>query len=258
MPADRGTRRRILVLGGTGEANALAARLQTHIPNVDIILSLAGRTRHPVVPSGDRILLRTGGFGGVEGLSAYLAGEPFAALVDATHPFAVQIAANAAAAAARTGTRAIKLSRPPWTILPGDRWTMVADEPEAAAALPDGARPFIALGSQHLAAFEHRRDLKPVLRMIEPAAVSRPPAAEIVRAGPGRCASDEARLFRERTITHLVCRNAGGPASYPKIEAARTLGLEVVMIERPATAGPIRVVPDVEAAMAWISRCMIA
>jgi precorrin-6A/cobalt-precorrin-6A reductase len=140
--------RRILILGGTGEARALAARLA---PRHAVTLSLAGRTR---APAPQPVPTRTGGFGGPEGLARYLEAEGIDTLIDATHPFARQISLNARAAAALAGTRLLALSRPPWTPVPGDRWTPVPDMAAAARALGETpARVFLAIGRQEASAF---------------------------------------------------------------------------------------------------------
>lgn len=241
----------ILILGGTSEANALVARLQGGLSNARIVLSLAGRTQDPDLPEG--VNVRSGGFGGVDGLAAYLQDEKIAALLDATHPFARQIAENAVNAAALVGIPHAKLLRPPWQPKAGETWLMVASESEAAAALPAGARPFIALGRQHLRPFAGRSDIAPVLRMIELPEKPLGIAAEIVRGRPEPSVSAEAELFVERRISHLVCRNSGGARSYAKIEAAAALGIPVVMIARPPLSGIPSVVESVDAAANWVS-----
>ncbi|MEN3793163.1 cobalt-precorrin-6A reductase [Fulvimarina sp. MAC3] len=242
---------RVLILGGTSEANALAARLRRETPNADIILSLAGRTREPDLP--DRVPVRSGGFGGADGLARYLRDEKIAVLLDATHPFATRIADNAAIAATAEGIPHTKLCRAPWQPKAGEQWLMVASEREAATALPAGARPFIALGRQYLNAFDGRTDLRPVLRMIEQPDSPLGFPADIIRGKPGPTAAAEAELFSAHDITHLVCRNSGGARSYAKVEAARALGIPVVMIARPAAQGARFTLDSIDAAFAWVA-----
>ncbi|MER0239754.1 cobalt-precorrin-6A reductase [Fulvimarina sp. MAC8] len=241
---------RVLILGGTSEANTLASQLVTQAPHLDIILSLAGRTRDPELP--DVVAVRSGGFGGAEGLATYLKAERITVLIDATHPFARQIAENAVNAAHMADVPHAKLLRPPWKQKTGDQWLIVADEMEAASALPSGSHPFIALGRQHLSPFAGRYDLKPVLRMIEPPDLPLDIPAEIIRGRPGASAKAEANLFRAHRITHLVCRNSGGERSYAKIEAAKTLGIPVVMIVRPVLRGVQFTLESVDACVAWV------
>lgn len=218
---------RILILGGTAEAARLAEALSA-LP-VEPITSLAGRTTNPAPVAG---AVRTGGFGGAEGLSAYIEAKRIGCVIDATHPFATQITRNAIAAASATGRPLLRLERPAWQAEPGDDWIAVHNEAEAAAMLPTGARVLLALGRQHIAPFAARADIHFVMRMIDPPQAALPPDHELVLARPGECAS-EMRFLADRKIGRIVCRNSGGAASYAKIEAARRLGLPVTMIERP-------------------------
>ncbi|HEY9057612.1 MAG TPA: cobalt-precorrin-6A reductase [Aurantimonas sp.] len=226
----------ILVLGGTAEANRLVSRIRIMRPDARILLSLAGRTATPVLPEGCAV--RVGGFGGADGLATFLAREGVTHLVDATHPFAADISRNAARAAEVANVPRVALVRPAWEPRAGDRWTRVACLGDACDALPAKARPLLALGRQHLAPFARRPDLDLVVRMIEPPDPPLPFSAEIVLGRPSPDADEEAELLQRLAITHLVCRNSGGAASYAKVEAARRLGLPVIMIARPPSAPP--------------------
>lgn len=221
---------RVLILGGTTEAGALARALAER--GVPAIYSYAGRTMQP---AAQPVPVRIGGFGGVEGLADAMAG--FTHVVDATHPFARQISAHARLAAARAGVDLLRLTRAPWVAGPGDDWREVADEAAAAAALPkQGERVFLALGKQHLAPFaglEHAY----LLRLVDPPQT--PPLANahvVVDRGPFTQAGDLA-LLREHRITWVVARNSGGAGARAKLDAARALGLPVVMIARPDGSG---------------------
>ena len=241
--------RPILVLGGTAEANVLVAALRQRWPERRIILSLAGRTRTPELPEDAEI--RIGGFGGEEGLAAFLAAAGVSLVVDATHPFAAGMARNAFRAADLLGIRRLKLLRPAWQPIEGDRWMPVTCLAEACRALPAGARPFLALGRQHLSPFTRRSDIRPLARMIEPPEPALPAGWTLILSRPSSDSGAEAELMREHGITHLVTRNAGGAASYAKVEAARELGLPVIMIARPpAPEGAVfETVEDVVAAI---------
>ena len=138
---------RLLILGGTAEAAELAARLAGD-DRLETVTSLAGLTRLPNVGAGR---VRRGGFGGPDGLAAFLKDERYDALIDATHPFAAQIAAHAAEAAEKAGVPRVKLLRPPFERTPEDRFIPVADMTAAAAALPQGARVFLAAGRREIA-----------------------------------------------------------------------------------------------------------
>ncbi len=219
----------ILVLGGTAEAASLAKKLVAN-RDLRVITSLAGRTQRPAAIEGE---VRSGGFGGVDGLCAYLDAEKIDLLIDATHPFAKQISAHARAAAFRTGIRLECVERPPWMPQKGDNWISVAGPDDAALALPSAARAFLALGRQHLEAFYARDDVHFVVRMVDA-----PPALlpfknhELILARAGHDKACERALFQSYKISHLVCRNSGGARGSAKLAAARSLGLPVIMIER--------------------------
>ncbi|RWO46734.1 MAG: cobalt-precorrin-6A reductase [Mesorhizobium sp.] len=228
---------RILILGGTTEARQLAGKLAAR---ASVTLSLAGRTESPVAQG---VPVRTGGFGGADGLADYLRKEPIDLLIDATHPYAAQISANAAQAARVAGVPILALRRPGWEPVEGDRWTEVITFGDAARALgPAPRRVFLALGRQEVAAFEAAPQHHYLVRSvdaIEPK-LAVPDASYLLARGPFREAEERALLEKQR-IDVVVSKNSGGEATYGKIAAARALGLEVVMIQRP-------VLPDVPAA----------
>lgn len=221
---------KILILGGTTEAVDLAESLvaQGH----DVTTSLAGRTVSPEVPDGN---FRSGGFGGWLGLTKFLEENKFTRLIDATHPFATTISKNAVKAARKTGIPLESVQRSPWQRKAGDNWLEASSLSEASRILPSGARAFLAIGSQHLSAFAERNDVEFVVRMIDaPKSSSLPENYEIVLGKPPIDSATEIILFESHRITHLLCRNSGGDRSYAKVEAARKLGLPVIMISRPA------------------------
>jgi len=239
----------LLVLGGTTEASALARCLAE--AGLGATLSLAGRVAHP---ARQPLPLRVGGFGGVEGLAAWLGAEGITRVIDATHPFAAQMSANAVAACAATGVPLIALTRPPWRPVPGDRWQRVPDIAGAVAAL-DGPprRVMLALGRMHLAEFAPRPQHFYLLRLIDPpeAPLPFPRHHVIVDRGPFSEAGDLA-LMRDHGIELVVSKNSGGSGAEAKITAARRLGLPVVMIDRPAL--PARPeVHSVDTVMAWLA-----
>jgi precorrin-6A/cobalt-precorrin-6A reductase len=221
--------KRILVLGGTIEARQLAGKLAA---SAEVTLSLAGRTESPVAQG---VPVRIGGFGGADGLAAYMTENRIDLLVDATHPYAARISGNAAQAARLTGVPAIALRRPPWKQVPGDRWTIVESAAEAVAAL--GATPrkiFLALGRQELAPFETAPEHSYLIRSVDPVEppLAVPHATYILARGPFSEAGDRA-LLEKHGIDAIVAKNSGGPATYGKIAAARILGIEVFLIRRP-------------------------
>ncbi|MDH4413269.1 MAG: cobalt-precorrin-6A reductase [Rhizobium sp.] len=223
-----GTTGKILILGGTAEARALAGELIAD--GHEVTTSLAGRTIDPVLPQGT---VRIGGFGGAEGLAAYLREEGFDRMIDATHPFARRISENAIKAAALTGVPLEQRLRPRWQKQPGDRWKSVPSLEAAAATLPSGANAFLALGRQYLDVFISRSDCRFIIRMVDPPEAPLAFADHLLVLGkPSSDPDREADLLTAHGVTHLVCRNSGGPAGYAKIIAARRLALPVVMIER--------------------------
>ncbi len=241
---------RVLILAGTAEARALAGLLAAE-PGFSVTAALAGRTEDPApypVP------VRRGGFGGTAGLGAHLAAERVDLLVDATHPFAGRMGAQAAEAAAEAGIALLRLDRPEWHPGPGDRWQPVPDLPSAAAALPPGAHAFLATGPGGLAPFLARRDLALTLRAITPPEPPPDhPALRVVTGLPPEDPEAETLLLRRIVATHLVAKNAGGPAA-AKLHAARALGLPVLMVARPPRPTVAATVATPEAAAAHIRR----
>ena len=243
-------RTRILLLGGTAEARQLAERIADD-PRFDAILSLAGRTAHPELPA---IAVRIGGFGGVDGLSSYLTREKINVVLDATHPFAAHISANAVAACLRSRVTLMALERPPWQHQAGDDWIHHTTVEDAIAALPRAPmRIFSGLGRLSLDAMSAAPHHYFVIRVIDPLAAPLPlPGYSVIHArGPFKT-EDDIALFREHKIEAILAKNAGGNAAVSKIDAARALGLPVHMIDRPAIP-PREVVTHVEQALARLA-----
>ena len=224
------SRQRILLLGGTREAAELARTLVAE--GHDVTTSLAGRTKEPRPVAGS---VRMGGFGGTEGLADWLRAHRIERLIDATHPFAETISRNAVLAGAMAGVPVERIERPPWDRCPGDDWREAPHIAAAVDLLPAGATVLLALGSQHIAPFARRDDVTFVVRMVDRPAQPLPLRRHrLVLARPSPDPNEEADLLRREAIGWIVCRNSGGPGAYAKIEAARRLGLPVVMIARPA------------------------
>jgi precorrin-6A/cobalt-precorrin-6A reductase len=243
--------KRVLVLGGTGDATRLVAQAST-LPGIELISSLAGRVRQPVTPAGQ---VRIGGFGGTEGLINYLRDQQIDLLIDATHPFAAQMSHHAATAALACSVPHLMLVRPPWSPMAGDRWLSVESIAAAVKVLPEVARRvFLTIGRQELAAFASLHDLWFLMRMIDPPRPDSPvPPGTLVLARGPFALEDERQLLQTYAIEAIVSKNSGGDATYAKIQAARELGLPVVMIERLPLPGGEQVA-DVEQAMAWLVR----
>jgi precorrin-6A/cobalt-precorrin-6A reductase len=242
---------RVLVLGGTFEASKLADLLAGQ-SGISSMLSFAGRTmalRAPNIP------YRTGGFGGADGLAAYLEAERIDVLVDATHPFAEQISRHAATAAARANVPLIVLSRPAWIAQPGDHWIDAADMAAAAAALGrEPRRVFLTIGRLQLDAFAPAPQHFYLIRAIEPLPLppNLPRHRVVIGRGPFAFEAED-KLLREESIDVVVSKNSGGEAAFAKLRAAQRLGLPVVMVARPRQASGA-VLHDPAEAMAFLLR----
>lgn len=239
--------KRVLILGGTGDAVALATRA-AQIPGIEVISSLAGRTQNPINFGGT---VRVGGFGGAAGLADYLRDRQIHCLIDATHPFAAQITWNAVAAAATVGIPHLMLIRPAWEKTAGDRWIEVENNAIAATVLP-AQRIFLTIGRQELSAFAHRSERWFLMRMIDPPALDAviPNGKILLERGPFELA-DERALLQNYNIGAIVSKNSGGDATYAKIIAAREMEIPVVMVQRPVMPAG-EVVTQVEEALSWI------
>jgi precorrin-6A/cobalt-precorrin-6A reductase len=241
---------RVLILGGTTEASRLATLIAGDA-RFDAILSLAGRTS---APEAQPLPTRTGGFGGADALATWLRDEKIDAVIDATHPFADRISANAVTACRQAGVPLASIIRPEWHAEAGDRWQFVPKAGAAAAALGvPPRRVFLGLGRQELAAFALAPQHRYIARVIEPPEASHlPPHLTLLQARGPFDLDAEIRLLSNEKIEVVVSKNSGGNATYAKIEAARTLGLTVIMIARPekpagqAVGGP-------EDALAWLA-----
>ena len=227
----------ILVLGGTAEARELASR-------VPVLSSLAGRVRDPELPPGQ---VRIGGFGGVDGLVAWLGEHRPDAVVDATHPFAAQMQRHAVEACRAVGVPLLRLQRPGWTEQPGDRWTRVPSLDAAAEAVGD-RRVLLTTGRQAVTPFLGLTRV--VLRAIErPAGI--PPSWVVVLGRPPWTLEQERAQLAEHRIEVMVTKDSGGETA-PKLQAAREAGLEVIVIDRPPVLTD-QVVETVDAAIAFLS-----
>lgn len=241
--------RRILILGGTAEARQLAGRL-SHRDDLEITLSLAGRT---AAPAEQPVPVRTGGFGGTDGLTAYLAGQRIDALIDATHPYAAVMSAHAAEAASHSNVRLLALRRRPWTAVAGDRWEEVDSIADAVRALgPAPRRAFLAVGRRDIDAFAAAPQHSYLIRSVDPIdpPLKVPHATYLTARGPFSEADDRA-LMTMHQIDVVVAKNSGGDATYGKIAAARSLGIGVIMLRRPVLPA-VTAVETVQDAVAWL------
>lgn len=250
MPAPE--RRRLLILGGTTEAAALAGEaLRRFGDRLEVTTSLAGRTEHPAPLPGT---VRIGGFGGAQGLAAHLAAERIDLVIDATHPFASRISLQARLACEEAAVPRLLLLRPPWRRDPLDRWIEVADLAEAAKAVPRlGRRAWLTVGAREVAAFAEVIGVHFLVRLVAPPRAPLPLASAelILGRGPFRLA-DERAILRRHAIEVLVCKASGGSATEAKLVAAREAELPVVMLRRPPPEPGPRV-EDTAGAVEWIA-----
>lgn len=239
----------LLILGGTTEAAALSRAVAR--AGLRATVSLAGRVTRP---AAQPLPQRVGGFGGPEGLAAWMAAENVSHLIDATHPFAAQMSANAVVAAEAAGIPLIALTRPAWTPRAGDLWTRVPDLPAAAEAVSrhEACTVLLAVGRMHLNVFAGAPRHRYVLRLIDPPEAP-PPFPDhrvLIDRGPFDADADRAMMQAEG-VDLVVSKNSGGTGAYAKIEAARALGLPVIMIDRPPIP-PRREAESVTEVMEWL------
>jgi precorrin-6A/cobalt-precorrin-6A reductase len=244
---------RVLILGGTTEARLLGERLAKR-GDLEVTLSLAGRTASPVPHA---VPLRIGGFGGAAGLADYLTSEHVAALIDATHPYASVISQNAVAAADQAGTPFMTLRRPPWTAVAGDRWTFVEDASAALHAIGEQSRRvFVALGRNELGPFAAAPRHFYLIRSVDPVDPPLPlPQVRYVTARGPFSEADDRALMTTHDIDVVIAKNSGGSAAYGKIAAARALGIDVVLLRRPAAAAA-PAVETIDEAIAWLDHAL--
>jgi precorrin-6A/cobalt-precorrin-6A reductase len=238
---------RILLLGGTGEARALAARLH---PDYDIVSSLAGRVPDPALPLGP---VRIGGFGGVTGLRQWLGDNEIGAVVDATHPFAATVTAHAAQVCAELGLPHLVLSRPAWD--PAGALRVVSDI-EAANVVADQhySRVFLTTGRSGVGPFSGSRAWFLIRVVTPPDAAVLPCNHEVLLSRGPYGYDDECALLRDNRIDVLVTKNSGGELTEAKLKAAADLGVTVVMIDRPPLPAGVDIVSTVDEAAAWVAR----
>jgi precorrin-6A/cobalt-precorrin-6A reductase len=244
----------ILILGGTAQARQLAERLAERA-DLAVTLSLAGRT---ATPAPQPVPMRVGGFGGAAGLADHLAAQRIDVLVDATHPYAAVISTNAARAAERAKVPLLALRRPAWIPVAGDRWIEVGDTTGAVQALGVAPRHvFLALGRKEIEPFAAAPQHHYLVRSVDPVAVPLdvPHAAYLTGRGPFEEAAERA-LIAEHRIDIVVAKNSGGTATYGKIAASRALGLDVIMLRRPALPQVQAAVETVEDAVAWLDHAL--
>lgn len=248
---------KILILGGTAEARSLAARL--HDAGIDAVSSLAGRVMNPAQPVGE---VRVGGFGGVDGLVSWLRDNECTAIVDATHPFARVISANAAQAAAEIGLPLLTLRRAAWKAQPADTWIDVADMDGAARAVADMAagrkdlRVFLTTGRQDVDAFNAIDDAWFLIRLVDPPEREGPRHSTMIRSRGPYTLDGELALMREHGIDVVVTKNSGGELVRAKLDAARELTIPVIMVRRPSTGSGPRVHTAAEAAH-WVAELAV-
>ena len=246
-------RARILILGGTGEGFRIAERLSCDA-GIDVVSSMAGRTPAPKVPAG---ALRRGGFGGPEGLAAYLKTERITAVIDATHPFAAQMSRNAAVAGKSTGVPTVHVWREGWRRQTNDDWREVATMAEAVAVLPKNAGvTFLTTGKTQLHHFAPRRDVAFLARVVAPLRENEnigmlPHDLKWIYSKGPFDVEGERNLLKDHDVQWIVSKNSGGEAAYAKLIVAREAGIPVIMVQRP-DAPDGRCVADAVRALEWL------
>ncbi len=242
--------RRLLILGGTAEARALADALADS-PELEVTTSLAGRTIAPRLPQG---AVRVGGFGGAAGMADCLKSTGVDLVVDATHPYAAAISAHAVDACQIAGKPLLRFERPAWQPQKGDRWIVVDNLAAAARVAPEiGHRAFLTIGVKELAAFNSAKNVWFLVRLVdrpgEPIALSN---FELLLGRGPFALTEERELMGRHRIDLVIAKNSGGEATYAKIAAARELGLPVLLLRRPALP-PAETTGSVAEVISWIA-----
>ncbi|MDO4928626.1 MAG: cobalt-precorrin-6A reductase [Corynebacterium sp.] len=223
---------RALILGGTREGRDLAQLLKES--GWHVTSSLAGRVSKPALPVGE---VRIGGFGGPAGLTRWVLAHGIEVIVDATHPFAERISISAAEAARATGIPLIHVHRKAWEPQAGDRWISVSDMADAAhLAARDFHHIFVTIGRQNLQYFAHDPHNLYVIRCVEPPEAPLPQRHRVILDRGPFSVESEKKLLIGNQIDCLVTKNSGGELTRAKLDAARDLGVSVLMIERPPLA----------------------
>lgn len=239
--------RSVLLLGGTAEARALAEQLVGL--GVEVTSSLAGRVSDPRLPVG---AVRIGGFGGVEGLRAAV--RDYDAVVDATHPFATTMTANAVAACSSAGVPLLRLERPGWSERARPSWQWADSHQQAAQIAAEvGHRPVLTIGRQQLALYVPALGEATVLaRVVEQPSFPVPASWTVISDRGPYALAGERRLLAEHGADVVVTKDSGGQYTWPKMLAAEERGLPVVIVRRPARPAGVRTVNDVQQAVAWV------
>lgn len=237
---------RLLLLAGTGEARRIARALAD--AGLDAVASLAGGTR---MPAELGLPTRVGGFGGADGFCRYLEAQGIGAVLDATHPFAIAITRRTEAICRSRSISYAQVLRPEWVPGPGDDWTFIDAEEEAAQHIPQGATVFLGTGPQGLDRFTGLQGRRVICRRIDPPGAPFPFAGgEFLVGRPPFSVADEIALFRRLNVDWLVVKNSGGAASRSKLDAARELGIGVLLLRRPAQPDATRFETE-EQALEW-------
>ena len=244
---------RILILGGTTEARLFAHAIADRA-DLDIAISLAGRTRNPVAQP---VPVRSGGFGGVTGMRDFLMAKKIDIVVDATHPFAQNISANASKAAMLAGIEFFVIRRPAWKPVEGDKWRDVTTVTDAIrlAGVPR-RHIFMAIGRQEIMPIWQAPQHHYLIRSVDPIEppLELPNITYILARGPFE-ESSEVELFKRHKIDLVIAKNSGGSASYAKLAAARRLEVPVMLIRRPPMKMGL-VAPDVESGVQMLDHLL--
>lgn len=239
----------VLILGGTAEARALAAALDRR--GAAFLSSLAGRVSRPRLPVGE---VRIGGFGGPDGLAAFLTKRGVAAVVDATHPFAVGMRGNAVAACTQAGVPLLRLARPGWAGTEGaDGWLWARDMAAAAVAAARADETiFLSSGRQTLGAFTGPLAEKTVLvRVVEPLDHPVPRSWTVIHTRGPFTPATERELMAAHGVRTLVTKDSGGDYTRAKLDVAAERGARVIVVRRPAPPAGMTEVDSVDAAADW-------
>ncbi len=238
----------ILLLGGSFEARSVSEALARQGLRYEIIVSEEPRGAEPVVFTPK---LRR--FATAQEMADYIQAAQINVVLDASHTYDRCVTEKGFAAAGTLGLPYLRVERPAWDTKGHARWRQVANVSAAQPMISPRARVFCATGWDSLPGYAGFRGevlmLRQTRRHDKPAPYD---FVELVFGDPPFTVESEEALFRARRVDLLICRNLGGQASRPKLDAALALDIDVILIDRPAQPEGLPVVSDITAALAWL------
>ncbi|MCS5692724.1 precorrin-6A/cobalt-precorrin-6A reductase [Cyanobium sp. FGCU-6] len=250
---------RLWLIAGTGEGPVLAKALLARGWRLRLsVVAEAAARAYPPEPS---LELAVGAIGEGEGLTPELgleqelraaenAGDPYAWVLDASHPFATTISAALARVCGARGQPLLRLGRP---LDPHPGAVLLDDLPQLEGCVARGERLLLAIGARQLplavrhspGAVHHARLLPDAtaLRIVMAAGLAPARVACLRPGGEGRI---EAALCRHWRIDAVLCRQSGGHTEALWRRICRDQGIELRLLRRPPEPEGVRILPLAE------------